>query len=250
MELQHNSKRYIAEAVGTAVLVLVGCGAAAIGVVDGRTFVDVIGIAFAFGLSVTAMAYGIGPVSGCHINPAVTVAMLTAGRIPAHEAAAYIVSQLVGGVIGAGLLVLILSGKIGGYDLAAGGLGQNGWDVGYAGEYGLGAAMLTEFLATFIFIVVILGATNPTATLEVAGLIIGLTLFALHFPFINVTGLSVNPARSLGPAVFVGGKALAQVWLFLLVPTVAGAVAGWLFRNRILAPTVTVVETVVTTSSD
>lgn len=247
MELQPNLKRYIAEAVGTAVLVLVGCGAAAIGSVDGRTFVDVIGIAFAFGLTVTAMAYGIGPVSGCHINPAVTVAMLTAGRMPTNEAIAYIISQLVGGVIGAGLLVLILSGKIGGYDIAVGGLGQNGWGAGYLGEYGLGAAMLTEFLATLIFVVVILGATNPTATLEVAGLVIGLTLFALHFAFINVTGLSVNPARSLGPAVFVGGKALAQVWLFLLVPAIAGAFAGWLFRSRILSPSVVAVEPMVTT---
>ncbi len=142
----------------------------------------------------------------------------------------------VGGVVGALLLVLILKGRLAGYDVGASGLGQNGWGEGYLGGYGLGAAILTEFLATFIFTLVILGATNPTADIEVAGLIIGLTLFALHFPFINVTGLSVNPARSFGPAVFVGGKALAQVWLFLIVPPIAGAVAGWLFRNRILAP--------------
>ena len=240
-------KKYLAEALGTGVLVLVGCGAAAIGDADGRTLVDVIGIAFSFGLAVTAMAYGIGPVSGCHINPAVTVAMMAAGRMPVSDAIGYIVSQVVGALIGAGLLVLILSGKAGGYDIAMGGLGQNGWGEGFLGQYGLRAAMLTEFLATFIFLVVILGATNPTATLEVAGLIIGLTLFALHFPFINVTGLSVNPARSLGPAVFVGGKALAQVWLFLVVPTIAGAVAGWLFRSRILAPDAVVVETTLVT---
>jgi aquaporin Z len=236
MELQPSVKKYIAEAVGTAVLVLVGCGAIAIGALDGRTFVNVIGIAFAFGLSVTGMAYGIGPVSGCHINPAVTIAMVTAGRMPVNEAIGYIVSQLVGAIVGAGLLVLILKGKASGYDVSTAGLGQNGWGEGYLGNYGLGAALLTEFLATLIFIIVILGATNPTATLEVAGLIIGLTLFVLHFAFINVTGLSVNPARSLGPAVFVGGKALGQVWLFLLVPSIAGAVAGWLFRNRVLAP--------------
>src|SRR5215216_3994699 len=138
-------KKYLAEALGTAVLVLVGCGAAALGDADGRTLVDVIGIAFAFGLAVTAMAYGIGPVSGCHINPAVTVAMLTAGRMPLNEAIGYIVSQLVGAVVGAGLLALILQGKIGGYDLAAGGLGQNGWGRGYLGEYGVGAAILVEF---------------------------------------------------------------------------------------------------------
>ncbi|HET9904885.1 MAG TPA: aquaporin [Xanthobacteraceae bacterium] len=234
--MNSTTKRYLAEAFGTAVLVLVGCGAAAIGAADGRTLVDVIGIAFAFGLAVTAMAYGVGPISGCHINPAVTVGMLAAGRMSVNDAIGYIVSQLVGAVIGAALLVAILKGKLAGYDLAASGLGQNGWGEGYLGGYGLGAAMLTEFLATFVFVVVILSATNPTTTLEVAGLIIGLTLFMLHFPFINVTGLSVNPARSLGPAVFVGGKALAQVWMFLVVPTVAGAVAGWLFKAGLLAP--------------
>jgi aquaporin Z len=236
MELQPNVKKYVAEAIGTAVLVLVGCGAVAIGALDGRTFVNVIGIAFAFGLSVTSMAYGIGPVSGCHINPAVTIAMVTAGRMPVNEGIGYIVSQFVGAIVGALLLVLIVKGKATGYDLSVAGLGQNGWGESYLGNYGLGAALLTEFLATLIFVIVILGATNPTATLEVAGLIIGLTLFMLHFAFINVTGLSVNPARSLGPAVFVGGKALAQVWLFLLVPSIAGAVGGWLFRHRVLAP--------------
>jgi aquaporin Z len=229
-------KKYLAEMIGTAVLVLIGCGAVTIGEVDGRTFVDVIGIAFSFGLAVTAMAYGLGPVSGCHINPAVTIAMLCAGRMPTGEAIGYIVAQLIGGIIGAGVLLLILSGKIVPHDLAVSGLGQNGWGDGYLGQYGLTSALLVEFLATLIFVSVILGATNPTATLEVAGLVIGLTLFALHFPFINVTGLSVNPARSLGPAVFVGGKAIAQVWLFLLVPAVAGVVAGLLFRTRTLAP--------------
>jgi aquaporin Z len=235
-------KRYAAEAFGTAVLVLLGCGAAALGEVDGRTYVDVIGIAFAFGLAVTAMAYGIGPISGCHINPAVTIGMLVAGRIPTRQAIGYIVAQFIGAIIGAGVLLAVVSGKIGGYDLAAGGLGQNGWGQGYLGQYGTGSAIAVEFLATLIFVVVILGATSPTATLEVAGLIIGLTLFMLHFPFINVTGLSVNPARSFGPAVFVGGKAIAQVWLFLIVPALAGAVAGWLFRVRFLAADAPVVD--------
>lgn len=231
-------KKYLAELVGTAVLVLVGCGAVTLGNLDGRTFVNVIGIAFSFGLAVTAMAYGIGPISGCHINPAVTVGMVAAGRMRVGEAIGYIIAQCIGAIIGAGLLLFILSGKLSGYDLATGGLGQNGWGEGYLGGYGTGAAVAAEFLATLIFLIVILGATNPTSTLEVAGLIIGMTLFALHFPFINVTGLSVNPARSLGPALFVGGKAITQLWLFLLVPIVAGAVAGWLFRSRILAPDV------------
>jgi aquaporin Z len=234
--MNQGMSKYLAECFGTAVLVLVGCGAVAIGTVGagptGLT-VGVIAIAFSFGLAVAAMAYGIGPISGCHINPAVTVAMATAGRMSWAEAAGYIVAQFVGGIIGAGLLVLILKGKIAGYDVATAGLGQNGWGPKYLGEYGLMAAVIVEFLATFIFIYVILAATNPTLNLQVAGLIIGLTLFVLHFPFINVTGLSVNPARSLGPAVFVGGTAMAQVWLFLVVPTVAGAVAGVLFREAV-----------------
>lgn len=240
-------KMYGAEALGTAVLVLIGCGAITIGDLTGRTLVDVIGIAFAFGLAVTAMAYAIGPVSGCHINPAVTLAMVCAGRMQRETAIGYVVAQCFGGIIGAGLLVLILKGRLAGYDVGTSGLGQNGWGTGYLGGYGLGSALLVEFLATFIFITVILGATNPTASLEVAGLIIGLSLFALHFAFINVTGLSVNPVRSLGPAVFVGGKALAQLWLFLLVPLAAGAAAGLLFRARILAPEIAPMEATVTT---
>ena len=224
-------KRYGAEFFGTAVLVLVGCGAVAIGTnASGATAVNVVGIAFAFGLAVTAMAYTIGPISGCHINPAVTIAMVSAGRLPSSELPGYIIGQVLGGIVGAGVLYAIVMAKAGGYDLAASGLGQNGWGAGYLGRYGIIGAAATEFVATFIFIYVILSATNPTVNLQVAGLIIGLTLFALHFPFINVTGLSVNPARSLGPAVLVGGGALGQVWLFLIVPSLAGALAGWLFR--------------------
>jgi aquaporin Z len=232
--MNQGMSKYLAECFGTAVLILVGCGAIAIGTgATGATAVNVIGIAFSFGLAVTAMAYAIGPISGCHINPAVSVAMATAGRMSWAEAGGYVVAQLLGGIIGAGLLVLILKGKLAGYDIATAGLGQNGWGENYLGKYGLMAAVIVEFLATFIFIYVILAATNPTLNLQVAGLIIGLTLFALHFPFINVTGLSVNPARSLGPAVFVGGEGLKQVWLFLLVPTVAGAVAGVFFREAV-----------------
>jgi aquaporin Z len=232
--MNQGMSKYLAECFGTAVLILVGCGAIAIGTgATGATAVNVIGIAFSFGLAVTAMAYAIGPISGCHINPAVSVAMATAGRMSWAEAGGYVVAQLIGGIIGAGLLVLVLKGKLAGYDIATAGLGQNGWGENYLGKYGLMAAVIVEFLATFIFIYVILAATNPTLNLQVAGLIIGLTLFALHFPFINVTGLSVNPARSLGPAVFVGGEGLKQVWLFLLVPTVAGAVAGVFFREAV-----------------
>jgi aquaporin Z len=229
-------KKYLAELIGTAVLVLVGCGAVAIGGYGATLPLGAVPIAFAFGLAVMAMVYAIGPVSGCHINPAVTVAMVAAGRMEAGRAVGYIVSQLVGGIAGALILVVLLSGKGGGYDIAADGLGQNGWGPGYLGAYGLTAAVITEIVATFIFAATILGVTQEdTHTGRPAGLVIGLTLLVLHFPFIQVTGLSVNPARSLGPAVFVGGNALAQVWLFLIMPLIGGAIAGWLFRAKVLS---------------
>lgn len=228
-------KKYFAEAIGTAVLVILGCGAAAIGEVDGRTFVDILGIAFAFGFAIVAMAYGIGPVSGCHINPAVTVGAIAAGRMPAREGIFYIIAQFVGGIVGAGILYFLLSGKIGGYNIVTGGLGQNGWGEGYLGQYGLGSAMLAEFIGTFIFVVCILGVTQSSTTAAVAGLAIGITLVVIHIVFINVTGVSVNPARSLGPALFVGGKAISQVWMFLIVPPIAAAVAGLMFRSGILS---------------
>ncbi|HYS48453.1 MAG TPA: aquaporin [Xanthobacteraceae bacterium] len=229
-------KKYFAEFIGTLALILVGCGAIVIGGFGTAFPIGILPIALAFGLTVTAMAYAIGPVSGAHINPAVTVGMWVAGRINPAEAVGYIIAQLIGGIAGAGVLVLILKGKLQGYDIAAGGLGQTGWGPGYLGGYGLGAAIFTEFVATLLFIIVILGATSEKGATPVAGLAIGLTLVVLHFPFINVTGLSVNPARSLGPAVFVGGQALAQVWLFIIVPPIAGAVAGWLYRSRTLEP--------------
>jgi aquaporin Z len=229
-------KKYVAELIGTATLVLVGCGAIAIGGYGAALPIGIVPIGLAFGLAVTAMAYAIGPVSGCHINPAVTVAMVAAGRMEVGTAIGYIVSQLVGGVIGALILVVLLMGRSAGYDIAADGLGQNGWGAGYLGEYGIGAAILTEIVATFLFTAVILGVTQDKAGGgNVAGLIIGLTLFLLHLPFIQITGLSVNPARSLGPAVFVGGTALAQVWLFLVMPLIGGAIAGLLFKAKVLS---------------
>jgi aquaporin Z len=182
------------------------------------------------------MVYAIGPVSGCHINPAVTVAMVAAGRMEVRDAIGYIVSQIVGGIVGALILVVILTGKGGGYDIGVAGLGQNGWGASYGGEFGVVSAIIVEIVATFIFTAVILGVTQEGGGMgRPAGLIIGLTLFALHLPFVNVTGLSVNPARSFGPAVFVGGEAIKQVWLFLIMPLIGGAIAGWLFRAKILS---------------
>jgi aquaporin Z len=229
-------KKYVAELIGTAVLVLVGCGAIALGGYGGEFPLGIVPVGFAFGLAVMAMVYAIGPVSGCHINPAVTVAMVAAGRMEPRDAIGYIVSQLIGGIVGALILYVILLGKGGGYDVAVLGLGQNGWGEGYLGQFGIGSAIIVEILATFIFAAVILGVTQEGGGLgRPAGLVIGLTLFALHMPFVMVTGLSVNPARSLGPATFVGGAAIAQVWLFLIMPLVGGAIAGWLFRAKILS---------------
>ena len=234
-------KKYIAEFIGTAALVLFGCGAvtlgnlgALLGGAEPLGALALLPVALSFGLAVTAMAYGIGPVSGCHINPAVTIGVFAAGRMPASDVPGYIIAQLLGGLTGAFILLTILSGRAKGYDLAVGGLGQNGWGEGYLGAYSLSAAVLTEFVATFLFLVVILGATSKAGATPAAGLAIGLTLCVIHIVFINVTGVSVNPARSLGPALLVGGKALAQVWMFLIVPVIAAACAGALFKARVL----------------
>lgn len=224
-------KKYLAEFIGTFTLVLFGCGTA---VVAGKS-VGIVGIAFAFGFALIAMAYGIGPISGCHINPAVSVGVFTAGRMSGKDLAGYVAGQILGGIAAAGVLWVIASGSLAGYSAAVNGLGQNGWGAGYMGGYGLASAMAFEFVATLLFVVVILGSTQEGAPTQMAGLAIGITLVAIHIFGINITGVSVNPARSLGPALVVGGQALSQVWLFLLVPTVAGLVAGALFRAGILA---------------
>jgi aquaporin Z len=223
-------QKYLAEFIGTFTLVLIGCGTA---VVAGKS-VGILGIAFAFGFALIAMAYGIGPISGCHINPAVSLGVYTAGRMSGKDLVGYIVAQLLGGIIGAALLAIIARGLMAGYDISASGLGQNGWGQGYLGEYGLSSAIVFELIATFLFVVVILGSTQAAASTQFAGLAIGITLVAIHLFGINITGVSVNPARSLGPAIYVGGKALSQLWLFLVVPSVAGILAGIPFRTKVL----------------
>jgi aquaporin Z len=227
-------KKYIAELFGTAVLVLVGCGAVTIGGYGAQFPLGALPVALAFGLSVAAMAYAIGSISGCHLNPSVTLAVWSAGRMPTSDVAGYIIAQVLGAFVGAGFLALILSGKAGGYDIAAAGLGQNGWGAGYLGQYSQQSAMIVEFIATFIFMVVILGATSKAGVTPVAGLIIGLTLAVLIMTFVNVSGVSVNPARSLAPAIYVGGTALSQVWMFLIVPPIAALCAGLLFKFKVL----------------
>jgi len=223
-------KKYVAELVGTFVLVLFGCGTA---VVAGDK-VGILGIAFAFGFALIGAAYGIGPISGCHINPAVSLGVWTAGRMKTTDMLGYWVGQFAGGILAAWVLSLIIDGVGGGYNIAASGLGQDGWGPGYQGEYNLTSAIVFEFVATLIFVVVILGATQKAAPAGFAGLGIGITLVVIHIFGIHITGVSVNPARSFGPALLVGGKALSQVWLFLLVPSVAGVVAGLLFRTKAL----------------
>ena len=229
-------KKAVAEFIGTFALVLIGCGTAVIaGMGSGPTAVDILGIAVAFGLTIVAMAYGIGQVSGCHINPAVSFGALVAGRMTGADFVLYVIAQVLGAIAGAAVLYLILSGKASGW---TGGLGQNGWGPGYLGEYGLGAAFTYEAVGTFLFLVCILGVTQKGAPVGLAGLAIGLTLVALHLLGINITGTSVNPARSLGPAIVgyaTNPLALQQVWLFIVAPLIGAGVAGLLFKSGLLA---------------
>lgn len=223
-------KKYLAEAIGTFILVLFGCGTA---VVAGDK-VGIVGIAFAFGFALIGAAYGIGPISGCHINPAVSLGVWSAGRMSFKDMIGYWIGQFAGAILAAAILYLIVSGVGGGYDVTTSGLGQDGWGAGYQGGYSLMSAIVFEFVATFLFVTVILGSTQKAAPAGVAGLAIGITLVVIHIFGIHITGVSVNPARSLGPALFVGGKAMQQVWLFLVVPSVAGIIAGIPFKMRLL----------------
>lgn len=221
--------KLVAEFLGTFTLVLFGCGAAVIAGGD----IGLAGISFAFGLALIGMAYGIGSVSGCHINPAVSLGIVAAGRMELGAAFKYIVAQIAGAVAGALVLLLIANGKAD-YAVAVNGLGQNGWGAGYLGEYSTGAAFAFELVATFLFVVVILGATGAGAPGAVAGMAIGLTLVVIHLVGINVTGVSVNPARSIGPALFAGGSAIGQLWLFIIAPILGAIAAGLLFRSGVL----------------
>lgn len=221
--------KQVAEFLGTFTLVLFGCGSAVIAGAD----IGLTGISFAFGLALIGMAYGIGPVSGCHINPAVSLGMVAAGRMTMPDAVKYIIAQVAGAIVAALVLLLIVTGKAD-YSVATNGLGQNGWGPGYLGEYSLVAALVFEVVATFLFMVVILGATGAGAPAAMAGLSIGLALVVIHLVGINVTGVSVNPARSIGPALFAGGTAIAQLWLFIVAPIIGAVLAGVLFKSGML----------------
>jgi len=218
-------KKYWAELIGTMVLVLIGCGSAAIA----GSHIGFAGISFAFGLSVLAMVYAIGPISGCHINPAITVAMLVARKISGKDAIFYIIFQCVGGIIGAGILWAIASG-VPGFSLDGTGLGQNGYGNSSPGGYSMFACFIAEVVLTFIFLFAIFGATHKDAPKGFAGVAIGFTLVLIHLVGIPITGTSVNPARSLGPAVFVGGDAITQLWLFIVAPVIGGIIAALVWK--------------------
>jgi len=220
-----NVKKYFAELIGTFVLVLMGCGSV---VLAGR-FIGFVGISFAFGLSVVAMAYAIGGISGCHINPAISVSMFAAGKMNAEDTVFYVVMQCVGSTLAAALLFLVASGSPG-YSLAVNGLGQNGYGLASPAGFSVTSGFIAEVVLTFVFLIVVHGSTSEKAPKGFAGLSIGLSLVLIHLVGIPITGTSVNPARSLGPALIVGGIALEQLWLFWVAPIIGGIIAAFVWR--------------------
>ncbi|MGF1726988.1 aquaporin Z [Photobacterium nomapromontoriensis] len=221
-------KKLAAEFIGTLWLVLGGCGSAVLSAAFPELGIGFLGVALAFGLTVVTMAYAIGHISGCHLNPAVTVGLWSGGRFPASEVLPYVLVQVLGGIAGAYIVYLIASGQDG-FSLANG-LASNGYGEHSPGKYDLMSGFITEVVMTFMFLIVILGATHKLATPAMAGLAIGLSLTLIHLISIPVTNTSVNPARSTGPAILVGDWAMAQLWLFWLAPILGALVAGWLYR--------------------
>ncbi len=217
-------KKYVAELIGTMVLVLIGCGSSVIA----SYYIGNVGVAFSFGLAVLAMIYTIGSVSGCHINPAISISMLVAGKLSVKDTIFYVVFQCIGAVIGAGLLYAIATG----YPVytLANGLGQNGFGSASPAGYTLASVFLAEVVLTFLFVLVVHGSTHERVPKGFAGLAIGLTLVMIHLVAIPIDGTSVNPARSLGPAVFVGGTALGQLWVFWVAPIIGGIIAAVVWK--------------------
>lgn len=218
-------KKYLAELLGTFVLTFFGCGSAAIAGVD----LGNLGIAFAFGLSIVAMAYAIGNVSGCHINPAVSLGVYLTGRMNGKDLAGYLVAQVIGAIIAALLLAALIS-MSDFTSITATGLGANGYGDASAVGLNVWGALLTEIILTMVFVLTVLGATDGEKTGIIAGLIIGLTLTFVHIMGIPLTGTSVNPARSFGPALVLGGEALAQVWVFIVAPLIGAALAAGIYK--------------------
>ena len=232
-----DTQKYVAEFLGTFALVFIGCGSAVIA----GGHIGYAGIAFAFGLTVLAMVYAIGPISGCHINPAISIAMLVAGKMKGKDAIMYIIAQCLGAVVGAGILLAIANG-LSGYDLSTNGLGQNGYGYHVGSPpgwspagYSLAACFLAEVVLTAIFLFVVFGSTSKGAPKGFAGLSIGFSLVFIHLVGIPITGTSVNPARSLGPAIFVRGDAISHVWLLIVAP-ILGAILAALIWKLFLEP--------------
>lgn len=223
------SKRAIAEFFGTFWLVFGGCGSAVLAAAFPQLGIGFAGVALAFGLTVLTMAYAIGHISGCHLNPAVSCGLVAGKRFPASELLPYVVAQVLGGICGAGVLYVIASGKAG-FDVH-GGFASNGYGAHSPGEYSLMACLVAEVVLTFFFLMIIMGATDKRAPAGFAPIAIGLGLTLIHLIGIPVTNLSVNPARSTGPAIFAGGWALAQLWLFWVAPIIGGALAGAVYNT-------------------
>ncbi len=229
-------RKLAAELIGTFILVFGGCGSAVFSAAFPSVGIGLLGVSLAFGLTVLGCAYALGPVSGCHLNPAVTVGLATARRFEWRDVPAYIAAQVLGGLIAAGALVFLLKGQPQGYDASVGGLAANGFGDHSPGKYGMVQGFVAEAVLTFIFLTVILGSTSKKAVAGFAGIPIGLTLTLIHLIGIPITNVSVNPARSTGPAVFVGGWAIEQLWLFWLAPilgaVIAGLIAPWLHEDQ------------------
>ncbi len=223
------SKRATAEFLGTFWLTFGGCGSAVLAAAFPNVGIGLLGVALAFGLTVLTMAYAIGHISGCHLNPAVSVGLMMGKRFPGSDLVPYVVAQVLGAIAGAGTLLFIASGKAG-VDVLAGGLAANGYAEHSPGGYSMVAGFSAEVVLTFFFLMIILGATDRRAPAGFAPVAIGLGLTLIHLIGIPVTNLSVNPARSTGPAIFVGGWALAQLWLFWVAPVIGAAIAGAVYN--------------------
>jgi aquaporin Z len=223
------ANRAVAEFIGTFWLVLGGCGSAVLAAAFPGVGIGLLGVSFAFGLTVLTMAYAIGHISGCHLNPAVSLGLVVGGRFKSSELFPYVVAQVAGAVIAAAVIYFIASGKAG-FDLAASGLASNGYADHSPGKYSAAAGFGTEVVMTFMFLIIILGATDDRAPKGFAPIAIGLGLTLIHLISIPVTNTSVNPARSTGPALIVGGWALQQLWLFWIAPAIGAALAGVVYR--------------------
>jgi aquaporin Z len=219
-------KKYAAELIGTFVLVFGGCGAAVLA----GSHIGFAGVAFAFGFSLLVMVYAIGPISGCHINPAVTFGLLLSGKFEAKHVPGYVIAQILGAIIAGGVLLVIAGGTSAGYDPTVAGFAANGYGAHSPGGYNLTAAFVVEVVMTFFLVFTVLGSTDIKAPVGFAGIPIGIVLVLIHLVSIPVTNTSVNPARSIGPAVFVGGWALSQLWLFIVAPLIGAAIAAILYQ--------------------